>query len=147
MSAVITPTPGRIVWYWPAPNDGIPAVNKQPLAGIVASVHDDRRINLSVIDAYGNHHSRSNVLLLQDGDMPGPGSFAEWMPYQKGQAAKTEQLQAQLPEITPLPVVDPMAMFADTDGTSASETGLANTDAVDGKNDAPVSNITTEAKL
>lgn len=124
MSADIQPTPGRIVWYWPSANDGVPSLPGQPLAAIVASVHTDRRVNLSVIDSYGNHHARGNVSLIQPDDIrPQPGSFnfAEWMPYQIGQKAKTDELQAQ---VTPLPVIDPRALFAESDGASASETGL-----------------------
>jgi hypothetical protein len=37
------------------------------------------------------------VPLMQDGDeQPWHGNFAMWMPYQKGQAAKTEALEARL---------------------------------------------------
>ncbi len=129
MSAVITPTPGRIVWYWPAPNDNIPALAGQPLAAIVAAVHSDRYINLCVIDAYGNHHSRQNVFLSQSDEDAAPSGFAEWMPYQKGQAAKVEQVQSALAAAisTDGVGVTTPAMFAETDGTSASETGLVNT--------------------
>jgi hypothetical protein len=35
-------------------------------------------------------------VLIQDGDERPDGCFAEWMPYQKGQAAKTEQLENTL---------------------------------------------------
>lgn len=103
MSAVITPTPGRIVWYWPSVNDGVPSLPGQPLAAIVASVHTDRRVNLSVIDSYGNHHARGNVSLIQPDDIrPQPGSFnfAEWMPYQIGAAG------IKPVEPTPEPVVE-----------------------------------------
>lgn len=88
MSAVITPTPGRVVWFYPAVNDNIPALAGQPLAAMVAAVHGDRRVNLSVIDAYGNHHSRQNVHLSQpDDDAVGAGkAYATWMPYQVSQA-------------------------------------------------------------
>jgi hypothetical protein len=97
VSAAIIPTPGRIVWYRPAPNDNIPALADQPLAAIVAAVHSDTRINVSVIDAYGHHHSRQNVFLAHpDNELPSTGAFAEWMPYQKGQAAKTEAAEAAL---------------------------------------------------
>lgn len=96
MSAII-PTPGRIVWYRPAPNDNIPALADQPLAAIVAAVHSDTQINVSVIDAYGHHHSRQNVFLAHpDSELPPTGAYAEWMPYQKGQAAKTEAAEAAL---------------------------------------------------
>ncbi|MBF5006826.1 hypothetical protein ISG32_21500 [Diaphorobacter sp. NR2-3-3-1] len=43
------------------------------------------------MDANGNAHSRTSVPLVQDGDScPANGYYCEWMPYQKGQAAKTE---------------------------------------------------------
>lgn len=86
MSAAITPTPGRIVWFHPAPNDNIPALAGQPLAAIVAAVHSDRYINLSVIDAYGHHHSAQSVYLAQPGDEAVPVRHAKWMPYQISQA-------------------------------------------------------------
>lgn len=123
MTQVISPTPGRIVWFYPAPHDGIGQIGGQPLAAIVAGVHNDRLINLAVFDAYGNTQQRSNVTLAQpDEDRPS-GAHATWMPYQIGQAAKAETAQEPDAE-TPLPVIDTAAMLAETDGTSASETGL-----------------------
>ena len=86
MSAAITPTPGRIVWFYPAPNDNIPVLAGQPLAAIIAAVHSDRYINLSVIDAYGHHHSAQSVYLAQPDDEAVPVRHAEWMPYQLSQA-------------------------------------------------------------
>ena len=122
MTQVISPTPGRVVWYHPAPHDGIATLNGQPLAAIVAGVHSDRLVNLAIFDAYGNTQQRSSVHLVQPGDAVPDFAHATWMPYQIGQAQKAQ------PEITPLPVVD-MAMFAEADGTSASETGLVTDDA------------------
>jgi len=59
----------------------------------------DRMVNLAVFDANGNAFGRISVYLFQ-GDAANPNEnampFAEWMPYQTGQAAKTEKLQAQL---------------------------------------------------
>lgn len=133
MSA-IQPTPGRVVWYYPAPHDGIAQLNGQPLAAIVAGVHNDNLVNLAVFDAYGNSQQRSNVHLVQPGNERPNSAHATWMPYQVGQAAKNEQLQAQ---ITPLPVINADAMLAESDGTSASETGLVNTESVDTENDGP----------
>ena len=76
MSAVITPTPGRIVWFHPAPHDGMAQLNGQPLAAIVAGVHHDRLVNLSVFDAYGNTQQRSNVTLVQPIDtLPDGGAY------------------------------------------------------------------------
>jgi hypothetical protein len=91
MTQVISPTPGRVVWFKPAPHDGIGTLNGQPLAAIVAGVHDDRLVNLAVFDAYGNSQQRSGVTLVQPGDeVPAGGGYATWMPYQVGQAAKTQ---------------------------------------------------------
>lgn len=56
---MISPSPGRIVWYRPGPQDPTP-------------------------------------ILLQDNDRaPKDAAYCEWMPFQKGQAAKTEQLERQ----------------------------------------------------
>jgi hypothetical protein len=121
--ALIPPSPGRIVWFYPAEHDGIGRLNGQPLAAIVAGIHTDRLVNLAVFDAYGNTQQRSNVHLVQPGEERPNSAHATWMPYQIGQAAKTIEL----------PVVDTPVetstndMLAESDGTSASETGLVNT--------------------
>ncbi|MEN6540880.1 MAG: hypothetical protein ABFC67_14830 [Mizugakiibacter sp.] len=94
----IKPTVGRVVHYTPGPTEKIPGNGSgQPLAALIAFVHSDSCVNLAVFDANGNNHSRTSVPLVQDdtGLLPEWG-FAQWMPYQKGQAAKTEQLQEQL---------------------------------------------------
>lgn len=95
---MIKPTPGRIVWYYPAEGDPTPKFRGEPLAAIVARVISDREVNLTVFRADGITYGRHNVQLVQDGDeLPqGPGGFCEWMPFQKGQAAKTEQLEARV---------------------------------------------------
>lgn len=90
---MIEPTPGRVVWYRPNESDaatlGYDAHGPDALAAIVAYVHSPRMVNLMVIGPTGNPHSRTSVQLLQDGDAPVVGaSCCEWMPYQKGQAAK-----------------------------------------------------------
>lgn len=95
----ITPTPGRVVWYYPSKDDALQSFSSvaagKPLAAIVAHVWSDTCINLMVIDPNGNPAPRASVLLLQgDGDRP-DHNFAEWMPYQKGQAAKHELLVGQ----------------------------------------------------
>lgn len=138
MTQVISPTPGRIVWFYPAPHDGIGQIGGQPLAAIVAGVHNDRLVNLAVFDAHGNTQQRSNVELVQpDTTTPDGGAYATWMPYQIGQAAKAETVQEPDAE-TPLPVIDTTAMFAEADGTSASETGLVgNADAAAEAEEAP----------
>lgn len=95
MSTTIKPTVGRIVWFNPAASDNIARQGFSPLAAIIACVWSDTCVNLAVFDANGNQHSRTSVLLVSD-DMPAPTeNYAEWMPYQKGQAAKTEALESK----------------------------------------------------
>ena len=102
---MIKPTIGRKVWYWPSELDkGSMSVrdNKQPLDATIVFVATDNLVNLCVLDHIGRPFCRPEVLLLQvqaDADEIRP--FAEWMPYQKGQAAKTEQLQEKLNQSGP----------------------------------------------
>lgn len=91
----IAPTIGRVVWYWRPYNPNLPPMaDEQPNAAIVAFVHDDRTVNLNVINHDGAGFSAKNVQLLQGDDVRPRGGFCEWMPFQKGQAAKAE------PEVT-----------------------------------------------
>lgn len=107
MSTTITPTVGRVVWFYVAlngmasgfftPDEG------QPLAAIVARVWNDRMVNLTVFDANGTPHSRTSVPLIQEGeDVPALGFYATWMPYQIGQAKKhvNEVARADEPKAT-----------------------------------------------
>lgn len=94
---VITPTVGRVVWYRPNELDPIRLDSKQPLAALVTYVHSDNMVNLVVFDPNGTAAGRTSVTLVQDGDpILGGSSYCEWMPYQKGQAAKAEALEAKL---------------------------------------------------
>jgi hypothetical protein len=87
---VIKPTVGRVVWFWED------SAQKQPLASMVCYVHNDTMVNLVVFDVNGNSQSKTSVYLYQ-GDTDRPSRyFAEWMPYQQGQAAKTEALEKQM---------------------------------------------------
>jgi len=84
---MIKPTVGRIVWFTPI---GI-AHMQQPYAAIVCHVWSDRCVNLAVFDQNGNVEQHTSVTLLQDADeRPESGRYCEWMPYQKGQAAKVD---------------------------------------------------------
>lgn len=84
---MITPTVGRVVWYHPE------KPHEQPWAAIVTYVHSDRMVNLVVFDENGFGKPKTSVQLVQDSDGRGL-NYCEWMPYQKGQAAKTESLEA-----------------------------------------------------
>jgi hypothetical protein len=60
-------------------------------------------VNLTVFDHNGCPHSRTSITLIQEGDDPnliGGRAWCEWMPYQKGQAAKTEAAEARGTVIT-----------------------------------------------
>lgn len=98
---MIPPTVGRIVLYHPHALDG-GDVNGQPHAAIVAHVFSERLVNLTVFNENGSIYSRQNVTLVQgdeaDQNLTVPTSdFAEWMVYQKGQAAKADAAAAESP--------------------------------------------------
>ena len=105
---MIKPTVGRIVLYTPQPIDGLAQNGDQPLAAIVTAVWSDTCVNLTVFDANGIPANRTSVLLLQDdaarpvrldeetGEEVETGYFCEWMPYQVGQAAKTDDLTPRI---------------------------------------------------
>ncbi|PTB28884.1 hypothetical protein C9I56_11255 [Paraburkholderia caribensis] len=65
-------------------------------------------VNLAVFDAYGRNHALTNVQLLQDDDKaPENDPFAQWIPYQKGRAAKTETLEAAQAQLNAGVHIDP----------------------------------------
>lgn len=93
---MIKPTVGRKVWYRPSEHDAklgmvVSTSGNQPLDATVVYVHSDTCINLAILDHNGNPHARTSVILMQDDMGISPGaSYAEWMPYQVGQAKKNE---------------------------------------------------------
>ncbi|MFJ1253416.1 hypothetical protein [Cupriavidus sp. CuC1] len=86
---MITPNVGRIVHFYSR-------AHVEPEAAIVTYVRGDRMVNLTVFDRNGDSRAATSVTLVQDGDPTPTNHYAEWMPYQKGQAAKTEALEAKL---------------------------------------------------
>jgi hypothetical protein len=100
---MIKPSIGRVVWFRPHKGDPL-AFSDQPLAALVTYVHSDNMINLAVFDANGVAHSRTSVTLHQDGEGGKGYGYAEWMPYQKGQAAKTEAAEKALGQSVPVQV-------------------------------------------
>src|SRR4051812_43109235 len=88
---MIKPTIGRQVWFW----------DKRPLsplqqaeAATVIYVTSDTMVSLAVLSHVGAPRAELNVPLVQDGHVTPDFRYCEWMPYQKGQAAKTEQLES-----------------------------------------------------
>jgi hypothetical protein len=96
---MIKPTIGRVVWYHPAfqPDSGS---NENTHAAIICHVWSDTCVNLAFFDANGIAGSQTSVFLFQgEGERPS-SCYAEWMPYQQGQAAKSEALEKQLASST-----------------------------------------------
>jgi hypothetical protein len=93
---VIKPTVGRVVWYRRKGENADAA--SQPYAAIVTFVHSDTCVNLVWFDSNSRPQGSTSVPLRQDGEAAWANEYCEWMPYQLGQAAKTEQLQTQLGE-------------------------------------------------
>lgn len=97
---VITPTVGRRVWFRP---NGIEKLNgakftqikaDQPMDAGVAYVWGDRMVNLSVVDHAGVPHAAMSVVFRQPGDPePTSGAYAEWMPFQVGQAKALDDVK------------------------------------------------------
>ncbi len=94
--SIITPTVGRVVLFRPGIGfAGIQMPDGDPLPALISRVWNDRLINIGGFDADGKPFSATSVPLIQDGEPAPTGFYAEWMPYQKGQAAKTEALEKQ----------------------------------------------------
>jgi hypothetical protein len=91
---MISPTIGRVVWFRAG---GVPT-DRQALAALVCYVHSDTCVNLAIFDENGvASHKTSCTLYQGDGDVP-TGDYCEWMPYQHGQAKKTEDAEKRLSE-------------------------------------------------
>lgn len=111
----ISPTVGRVVLFHlgdptqgPYPGWGITPDGSNTYAATVAYVHNPHMVNLSACDANGIQMGFTSVPLVQDADERPAGNWCEWMPYQKGQAAKAEQLEARLAgAMTPAPSGEP----------------------------------------
>lgn len=98
--ALIQPTIGRKVWFYPQQEDldeGLKVLNEesffaQPLDATVVFIWGDSLVNLHVLDHEGNAWKFEKVILLPDYR---PESFpvrcATWMPYQLNQARKEAQ--------------------------------------------------------
>lgn len=93
---MIKPTIGRVVWFTPANDSGRPRIAGLPLAALIVGVWSDTCINLAVFDANGDSFGQTSVPLIQDETAEKPdGFYAEWMPYQRMQAAFDEQAELQ----------------------------------------------------
>jgi hypothetical protein len=94
---MIKPTVGRVVHFHENLNQVL-SDHYQPMAALVCYVHDDRLINIAAFSHTGQHWPLAKVPLIQEGDPTPPlgTEYCSWMPFQIGQAQKTEQLQSSL---------------------------------------------------
>ena len=106
MSTVITPTVGRVVWITARSLVGLVC-----LPALITHVHSDDCISAVAFSGLSNVEG-----LLPGGTLPLPSiTYDEsgekvhgwrWMPYQKGQAAKTEGAEKSLAELRAALVTD-----------------------------------------
>ena len=88
---MIQPTVGRVVWYR---NPDEMQEDSDPLAAIVCGVLDSgRKVNLTVFGYEGGAVGHKSVLLWQGEGARPTVPYCEWMTYQKGQAAKVDELE------------------------------------------------------
>jgi hypothetical protein len=89
---MIPPTVGRVIWFRPIGARG----GEQPLSASIAHVNHDGTINIGYFSPIGQACAAVGIEIW-DGESERPtGAYCEWMPYQKGQAQKTEQLEKQV---------------------------------------------------
>lgn len=91
---MIKPTIGRVVWYHPSHADAVAKNPGDVHPALITKVWSASCINLAIFDSEGVPYQRTSILLVQDGESPPAFGYAEWMPYQIGQAARTEQAEA-----------------------------------------------------
>lgn len=118
---MISPTVSRKVWYRPSQNDlcvgteitpPMIAVGDQAFDATVVYVHSDTCVNLVIRDHIGTQFRRTSVILSQGNNpVPDGAAYAEWMPYQQGQAKK-EAETAATPFVDPIAVRHTALMFA-----------------------------------
>lgn len=112
---MITPTVGRVVHYWRANEKPERNVLEDPCAAIITRVFGPQMINVVVFSPEGVPTGRTSIWLKQEGGEPidEQAEHCTWMPYQVGQAAKTEQLERRLAESSGIAQPDPNLVRAD----------------------------------
>lgn len=89
----IKPTVGRKVWYRPQKFE-MRYAHTQPFDATITHVWSDTCVNLKVLNEEGDPLSSKTSVTLAQGRPAQPGE-CEWMPYQQGQAAKTESAESR----------------------------------------------------
>lgn len=95
---MIDPTVARVVHFFPSSIDSEFDRHEAPFAAIIAKVWNDGVVNLMVVNKQGVACGRQHVPLVQEGQLPldPDAPFCAWMPYQVGQAARSDALVAAL---------------------------------------------------
>ncbi len=108
---IIKPTVGRLVHVY---IDGYYALNYQPelaidtpLAAVITRVLGDRQVNLTVFNHDGKTYPLQDVCLVNGGKVPNGQNYADWMPFQKGQAARTDAAEAAVRAMEGSTSIDP----------------------------------------
>lgn len=87
----ITPTIGRVLWFYPGTGFRGATAGDQPLPALVCNVKGDTCVNLGGFDAEGQHFVAQDVYLVpsEGGELPPAGeAHATWLPYQVATAAQ-----------------------------------------------------------
>lgn len=93
---MIKPTIGRVVLYRPKHGDPMFSGDPEQRFGArIAFVWSDELVNLAIDLPSGQPFASTSVHLTQAPERCGQGE-CEWMAYQQGQAAKTEDVAANL---------------------------------------------------
>lgn len=141
MNNPIQPTVGRVVYFKPADGSSIICPKDGVCAALITAVHNDVCVNLAVFDANGHLFPCCSVQHISTAVVTEDGKNRvhhwDWMPYQKGQAAKTEQLEQKLfsgsvgcdPQVVisdvPISVVKPSLAYCEQTGSLCNAEELA----------------------
>lgn len=91
----IHPSNGRVVLYSPPAGHPLRQTYGDALwMAMICHVWSDGVINIILTRPDGVQEPHHNVTLLQEGEVSTAEEWCEWMPFQKGQAAKTEAAEA-----------------------------------------------------
>lgn len=100
------PTVGRKLYYIPSESDLTNPVAMQvlvkegitdPLDATIIAVHEERTINILVVDIFGQLFPKTNVTLYGDVTPAEGGGYAVWMPYQLGVEKEAAENKAAEP--------------------------------------------------
>lgn len=97
---MIIPTVGRVMWFrTPKTYQDLSlriVDHDEPMCALVVHVLNDHMVNLHVFDHMGVGRGLTSVPIKQDGapDIPAGHAYAEWMPFQVGQAKAQAGQQA-----------------------------------------------------